>query len=229
MEALVRCSDEMLEYKKELEGKSIEELDKMIAFQTTDVQLMSKVYNSEYQGKQSDLLRKEEALGQAYQDLVIPAREQLALMKGGGNADLIAFWKKHGVDPRMPHNAKYHEPASQLYADRLKAKVEGRPLPTKLPARQAAPTSAYDAPGGGSMSAGGFGGGDSKGSAALAGETTEQYVARQRRLQAEARARMRAKSACVSSVAVAFTSLHSSFMSLHSASASSRAASRTDR
>ena len=43
------------------------------------------------------------------------------------------------------------------------------------------------------MSAGGFGGGDSKGSAALAGETTEQYVARQRRLQAEARARMRAK------------------------------------
>ena len=53
----------------------------MIAFQTTDVQLMSKVYNSEYQGKQSDLLRKEEALGQAYQDLVIPAREQLALMK----------------------------------------------------------------------------------------------------------------------------------------------------
>ena len=75
------CSDEMLEYKKELEGKSIEELDKMIAFQTTDVQLMSKVYNSEYQGKQSDLLRKEEALGQAYQDLVIPAREQLALMK----------------------------------------------------------------------------------------------------------------------------------------------------
>ena len=75
------CSDEMLEYKKVLEGKSDEELDKLIAFQTTDVQLMSKVYNSEYQGKQSDLLRKEEALGQAYQDLVIPARAQLALMK----------------------------------------------------------------------------------------------------------------------------------------------------
>ena len=66
---------------KELEKKSIEDLDALIAFQTTDVQLMSKVYNSEYQGKNSDLLRKEEALGQAYQDLVIPARAQLALMK----------------------------------------------------------------------------------------------------------------------------------------------------
>ena len=119
--------------------------------------------------------------------------KQLKMMTHSSNDELVAFWKKHNVDPRMPHNAKYHEPASQLYADRLKAKVEGRPLPTKLPARQAAPTSAYDAPGGGSMSAGGFGGGDSKGSAALAGETTEQYVARQRRLQAEARARMRAK------------------------------------
>ena len=53
------------------------------------------------------------------------------------------------------------------------------------------------------MSAGGFGGGgpisqgggagDSKGSEALKGETTEQYVARQRRLQAEARERMRNK------------------------------------
>ena len=119
--------------------------------------------------------------------------KQLALMKGGGNADLIAFWKKHGVDPRMPHNAKYHEPASELYKDRLRAKVEGKPLPTQLPQRKAAPASCYDAPGGGSMSAGGFGGGDTKGAEALKGETEDQYVARQRRLQAEARERMRAK------------------------------------
>ncbi|KAH8064802.1 hypothetical protein JL722_1687 [Aureococcus anophagefferens] len=77
--------------------------------------------------------------------------KQLALMKGGGNADLIAFWKKHGVDPRMPHNAKYHEPASELYKDRLRAKVEGKPLPTQLPQRKAAPASCYDAPGGGSI------------------------------------------------------------------------------
>ena len=80
--------------------------------------------------------------------------KQLKMMTHSSNDELVAFWRKHNVDPRMPHNAKYHEPASQLYADRLKAKVEGRPLPTKLPARQAAPTSAYDAPGGGSMSAG---------------------------------------------------------------------------
>jgi len=120
-------------------------------------------------------------------------KKQLDMMTKGGNADLIAFWKKHGVDPRMPHNAKYHEPASMLYADRLKAKVEGRPLPTELPKRVAAPTSCYDAPAGGAMSAGGFNGGDAKGSEALKGETTEQYVARQRRLQAEARERMRAK------------------------------------
>ena len=135
--------------------------------------------------------------------------KQLALMKAGGNADLVAFWKRHKVDPRMPHNAKYHEPASELYKDRLRAKVEGKPLPTELPARKAAPASCYDAPGGSGMSAGGFGGGDrgkgaggggghggggdAKGSEALKGETEEQYVARQRRLQAEARERMRAK------------------------------------
>ena len=118
--------------------------------------------------------------------------KQLAMMTNGGNADLQAFWKKHGVDPKMLHNAKYHEPASTLYADRLKAKVEGRPLPTELPARQAAPASAYDGPGGG-FSAGGFSGGDSKGSAALKGESTDEYVARQRRLQADARERMRRK------------------------------------
>jgi len=119
--------------------------------------------------------------------------KQLKLMSNGGNGDLIAFWKKHGVDPRMPHNAKYHEPASELYRERLKARVEGRPLPTEMPARKAAPTSAYDAPGGGSMSAGGFGGGDKKGSEALSGESEDAYVARQRRLQAEARARMATK------------------------------------
>ncbi|KAH8075286.1 hypothetical protein JL721_1286 [Aureococcus anophagefferens] len=89
----------------------------------------------------------------------------------------------------MPHNAKYHEPASELYKDRLRAKVEGKPLPTQLPQRKAAPASCYDAPGGGSMSAGGFGGGDTKGAEALKGETEDQYVARQRRLQAEARDR----------------------------------------
>ena len=118
--------------------------------------------------------------------------KQLQMMTKSSNDEVIAFWKKHNVDPRMSHNAKYHEPASQLYADRLKAKVEGRPLPTKLPARQAAPASAYDGKSGG-MSAGGFGGGDAKGSEALSGESTDQYAARQKRIQAEARARMRSK------------------------------------
>ena len=29
-------------------------------------------------------------------------KKQLDMMTKGGNADLIAFWKKHGVDPRAP-------------------------------------------------------------------------------------------------------------------------------
>ncbi|KAJ1445950.1 hypothetical protein M885DRAFT_548239 [Pelagophyceae sp. CCMP2097] len=121
---------------------------------------------------------------------------QLKKMKSSSNTELRAWWQRYGIAPTLNHNPKYHAPASALYAQRLTAKVEGKPLPTALPAAVAVPASAYDAPAGSGMSAGGFGGGahgDTKGAEALSGETEAAYVLRQVRLQEEARARMRAK------------------------------------
>ena len=110
--------------------------------------------------------------------------KQLKMMTHSSNDELVAFWKKHNVDPRMPHNAKYHEPASQLYADRLKAKVEGRPLPTKLPAL-AKPRRPTTRPAAGPCPRAGLVVATPKDRRLWGRETTEQYVARQRRLQAE--------------------------------------------
>jgi ADP-ribosylation factor GTPase-activating protein 1 len=113
--------------------------------------------------------------------------KQLDVMKAGGNDKCNNFLKERGVDPRTPIKAKYESPAAQLYKEVMKARLEGRPEPTQLPT-PAAP--ANRPPMGGSV---GKPGEDPNGMERLAGETDDQYIARQTRLREEARARMAAK------------------------------------
>ncbi|KAG7338052.1 putative GTPase activating protein [Nitzschia inconspicua] len=128
--------------------------------------------------------------------------KQLALMKKGGNDNCNKYLKARGIDPRAPIKQKYESDAAQLYKEVLKARVEGLPEPTTLPppkprnnntsmsSSMSAPSSMNSSMSGGShMGAGG----DPNGMERLAGETDQQYIARQTRLKEEARARMAAK------------------------------------
>ena len=110
--------------------------------------------------------------------------KQLALMKNGGNDKCSAYLKKHGIDARTPIKQKYESDAAQLYKECLKARVEGRPEPTQLPKPVPKQASSFGSTG----SAGA--GGDPNGMERLAGESDQQYIARQTRLREEARARM---------------------------------------
>lgn len=113
-------------------------------------------------------------------------------MKMGGNNKCNEYLQKHGIGPRTPIKQKYESPAAQLYKQVLKARVEGRPEPTELPP----PTPARPPASGGFcgvQGGGGGGAGDPNGMERLAGETDQQYIARQTRLREEAKARMAAK------------------------------------
>mmetsp|Transcript_13932 Transcript_13932/g.39637 ORF Transcript_13932/g.39637 Transcript_13932/m.39637 type:complete len:507 (-) Transcript_13932:2705-4225(-) len=114
--------------------------------------------------------------------------KQLALMKNGGNDKCNNYLKQRGIDARTPIKQKYESDVAQLYKEVLKARVEGRPEPTKLPPKK--PRSAPASMGHQSM---GSGSNDPNGMERLAGESEQQYVARQTRLREEARARMAAK------------------------------------
>ena len=121
---------------------------------------------------------------------------QLALMKTGGNDKCNDYLKAHGIAWNTPIKQKYESDAAQLYKEVLKARVEGRPEPTKLSAvvkqhPSSAPPSLNGPPLG--RPGGPVGGGDPNGMERLAGETDQQYIARQTRLREEARARMQAK------------------------------------
>jgi len=113
--------------------------------------------------------------------------KQMKLMKMGGNKKCNDHLKSKGIDPSTPIKAKYESDHAQLYKEILKARVEGRPEPTSLPPpknkRAAAPSS-----GGAPM-----GSSDANGLELLTGESEQQYIARQTRLRAEAKARMAAK------------------------------------
>lgn len=100
--------------------------------------------------------------------------KQISMMKAGGNDKCNAFLSQHGVAKNTAIAIKYNSPPALLYRDRISATIEGRPLPTQLPAAPAPASS-------------------STSSEALPGESEAEYVARQRRLQEEARERMRAK------------------------------------
>lgn len=116
--------------------------------------------------------------------------KQIKLMEAGGNEKLVAFFQERGVAKNLPISRKYNLPEAELYRERMKALVEGREPPTELPKR--APAAASSS---GGMGGHGGGGGGQVGSALepLAGETQEQYVARQRQLNEEARQRMQSK------------------------------------
>jgi len=130
--------------------------------------------------------------------------KQLAIMRLGGNDKLNASLKSKGIGKRTPIKQKYENDHAQLYKEKLKARAEGRPEPTSLPPpkNKSAPSSMNRPMGGmgsngmGSRSMGGMGSmgsQDPNGMERLAGESEQQYVARQTRLRDEARARMKSK------------------------------------
>ena len=93
-------------------------------------------------------------------------------MRNGGNDKFIEFLQKYDIKKETPIANKYNMPAAILYKDRLLAQVEGRPLPTELPklSSSSSTSSMGSTPGG---------------TDPLPGESEEDYVARQRKLQAE--------------------------------------------
>ncbi|KAL3945612.1 MAG: hypothetical protein SGBAC_000267 [Bacillariaceae sp.] len=118
--------------------------------------------------------------------------KQLDLMRAGGNDKLNAYLKTKNIQKTAPIKQKYENDHAQLYKEILKARVEGRPEPTSLPKKT--PKSNSNRPMGAVGSSMGAGGSnDANGMERLAGETEQQYVARQTRLRDEARARMKNK------------------------------------
>ena len=124
--------------------------------------------------------------------------KQLKLMKEGGNDKCNNYLKSKGIPPDTKIKQKYESEHAQLYKEKLKARVEGRPEPTSLPPpKNKRGPSSGNMSGFGSSSGGGGGGSmgstDPNGLERMVGETDQQYIARQTRLKAEAKARMQAK------------------------------------
>ncbi|CAJ1957410.1 unnamed protein product [Cylindrotheca closterium] len=122
------------------------------------------------------------------------APKQLELMRAGGNDKLNAYLKSKNIQKTTPIRQKYENDHAQLYKEILKARVEGRPEPTSLPKKTTSAPSSMNRPMGAvGSSMGGGGAQDANGMERLAGETEQQYVARQTRLRDDARERMKAK------------------------------------
>lgn len=121
--------------------------------------------------------------------------KQIKMMREGGNAKLLAWFDQHGVDKKQTIVKKYNGPEAELFRERLLAAVEGRPQPTELPKRAPpAPAPTYSGYGNNSSNSNhSSGSSDPRGMERLAGESDEQYIARQRTLRAEAAARMKNK------------------------------------
>jgi ADP-ribosylation factor GTPase-activating protein 1 len=123
--------------------------------------------------------------------------QQMALMKGGGNKQCNDYLQAKGIGPRVAIKQKYESDAAQLYKQVLKARVEGTVEPTELVKPPPRSNSGYisSAPSSGNNSAGftNAASTDPNGMERLAGETDQQYIARQTRLREEAKARMAAK------------------------------------
>lgn len=128
---------------------------------------------------------------------------EIKAMQLGGNAKLIAHFKKYGVD-RMAIADKYNTPAAEMYRDIISALKEGRAPPTDIaPYQQAAASSTFATGpppairrGGASSDGGGSSHGGtplSGGSAGGGGAGDETPLAREMRLRAEAQERLRAK------------------------------------
>lgn len=122
--------------------------------------------------------------------------KQMALMKGGGNAACNNYLKERGIDARTPIREKYDNDHAQLYKEVLKARIAGLPEPTVLPPKKPKSgtyVSPASASGGAPAKVAPAASTDPNGMERMAGENDQQYVARQTRLTAEAKARMASK------------------------------------
>ena len=104
------------------------------------------------------------------------SEKQIRTMDFGGNAKFNNFLQQHKVTKDTPIHGKNISYGARLYKDRINAELEGRDPPESIPDEPAANQSQV-----------------SQSSDLLPGETEAQYVARQRKLQEEARERMRKK------------------------------------
>lgn len=116
--------------------------------------------------------------------------KQIKLMENGGNDQVISFFQQRGIAKSVPIQQKYKTAEAELYRERIKAVVEGREPPTELPAGARALSASGLGQGPATSSGGGQG---VSALEPLPGETQDQYVARQRQLNDEARHRMQAK------------------------------------
>lgn len=126
------------------------------------------------------------------------SESQLEIMKNGGNDKCNAYLKANGVSPtKYTTNEavnggikkKYDNDVAMLYKLKLKARLEGKPEPTEVPKRK----TARNASAGASSAGAPKGSNDPNGMERLAGESDQQYIARQTRIREEAKARMAAK------------------------------------
>lgn len=108
------------------------------------------------------------------------SQAQIDMMKRGGNGRLRDWFGDRGVPNNMRISAKYLTPDATYFAKRLKAEVEGKEMPAMPPRMPVDASVDYTR-------------GDPKGKEKLRDESDEDYIARQRMLTDEAKARMRAK------------------------------------
>jgi ADP-ribosylation factor GTPase-activating protein 1 len=59
--------------------------------------------------------------------------DQLRKMQAGGNAKLNDFFRQHGVDKATDIRVKYNNRAAEVYRDKIRAEVEGRPFTAPAP------------------------------------------------------------------------------------------------
>ena len=100
----------------------------------------------------------------------------------GGNQLCNEFLSKYNVSKLISIPVKYNTPAAKLYKQRISAAVEGRELPTELPESISQSNSSSSLESSTTTS-----------TEPLKNETEEEYITRQRRLQEEARERLKQK------------------------------------
>lgn len=105
------------------------------------------------------------------------SEKQIQMMRLGGNQKFNTFLASYNIQKNMHIAQKYNTPAALYYREKLNAEANGLPPPSKLPdmnSRSSTPSTPTS-------------------TEPLPGESEADYIARQRRLQEEARERMRQK------------------------------------
>lgn len=122
--------------------------------------------------------------------------KQIQMMRSGGNNKFNDFLAQYNIPKSKYIMEKYNTSAALYYREKLKAEVEGQPFSTPAPSLSAGglPPNASNSSRASSGNNTPSGGGAAvAGSEPLPGETEVEYIARQKRLQEEARERMRQK------------------------------------